>query len=45
VGSVVATCDRSGILGANFRATEAAYAFIASIIAGMPMIFITRVML
>lgn len=44
-GSVVATLDGSGIFGANFRANEAAYAFMAAIIAGTPMIFITRFIL
>ena len=38
VGTAVAKCDRSGILGANSSANEAAYALIAAIIAGMPMI-------
>jgi uncharacterized membrane protein YeaQ/YmgE (transglycosylase-associated protein family) len=45
VGSTVAICDRSSISGPYFRANEASYAFMAAIIAGMPMIFITRVML
>ena len=45
VGPTVAICDRSSISGPYFRANEASYAFMAAIIAGMPMIFITRVML
>jgi hypothetical protein len=33
------------IIVADLRVNEASYAFIAAIIAGMPMMFITRVML
>ena len=44
-GSVVASRDGSGIFGVNFRANEVSYAFIAAIIAGMPMMFMTRVIL
>ena len=34
-----------GIFGASFRVNEASYTFIAAIIAGMPIMFITRVIL
>ena len=44
-GSVVATRDGSGIFGVNFRVNEVSYAFMAAIIAGTPMIFMTRVIL
>ena len=43
--STVAICDRSSVLTLDFRANEASYVFIAAIIAGIPMIFITRVIL
>jgi hypothetical protein len=45
VGPTVAICERSSVSGPNFRANEASYAFIAAIIAGMPIIFMTRVIL
>lgn len=45
VQPTVAICDRPCILGSDFRANEGSYAFIAAIIAGMPIRFMTRVML
>ena len=45
VGPTVAICDRSSASGPNFKANEASYTFIAAIIAGMPIMFMTRVML
>ena len=41
----VAVSDGFGILAADLRANGAPYAFMAAIIAGMPMMFITRVIL
>ena len=45
VGPKVAICDRSSVLAPDVRANEASYAFIAAIIAGMAMMFITQVTL
>ena len=45
VEPTVAICDRSSVSGPDFRANEGSYAFIAAIIAGMPIRFMTRVML
>ena len=45
VGPRIAICDRSSVPGRYFRASEASYAFMAAIIAGMPIRFMTRVML
>lgn len=45
VGPMGALCDRSSVSGPDFRANEASYAFIAAIIAGMPIRFMTRVIL
>lgn len=45
VGSMAAICDRSSVLAPDFSVNEASYAFIAAIIAGMPIMFMTRVIL
>lgn len=44
-GAVVAIRDGLNLGAADFRANEAPYAFIAPIIAGIPMMFMTRVIL